>query len=172
MRHALFPGTFDPPTVGHLDLVGRALALFGRVTIAVAHNPEKKTLFDVAERVELCRLATRRIAGVEVVATDGLVVDACERLGADVIVRGVRSGTDFDYEVDMARTNRAMLARIDTVLLAPSPEHAHVSSTLVRQIAKLGGDCSRFVPPEVAAVLERRFGAQRDARPAGSPRNR
>jgi pantetheine-phosphate adenylyltransferase len=162
VRHALYPGTFDPPTVGHLDLVERALALFGRVTVAVAYNPEKKTLFGVEERVELFRAATRSLAGVEVAAIRGLIVDACEELGADVIVRGVRSGTDFDYEVEMARTNRQLLPRIDTVLLAPSPEHAHVSSTLVRQIASLGGDARRFVPPVVLVALRARF-ARADA---------
>ena len=155
--HALYPGSFDPPTVGHLDLVARARALFGRVTVAVAYNPEKKTMFGVEERVELFRAATRSLAAVEVVAIRGLIVQACLDLGTDVIVRGVRSGTDFDYEVEMARTNRQMLGRIDTVLLAPAPEHAHVSSTLVRQIASLGGDASRFVPPVVAEALRARF---------------
>jgi len=158
VRHALFPGTFDPPTVGHLDLVERALALFDRVTIAIAYNPEKKTLFDVEERLELCRLATRALPAVGVVAIRGLVVQACRDLAAHVIVRGVRSGTDFDYEVQMARTNRQMLAEVDTILLAPAPEHAHVSSTLVRQIATLGGDYRPFVPPEIALALGRRFG--------------
>jgi pantetheine-phosphate adenylyltransferase len=160
-KHALFPGTFDPVTRGHLDLVRRARQLFGRVTIAVAHNPEKKTLFGPEERVELLRGATRELADVEVTLIDGLVVDACAKLGADVIVRGVRSGTDYDVEVDMARTNREMLPRIETVLLAPSPEHAHVSSTLVRQILALGGDASAFVPAGVARALKERRSGRR-----------
>jgi pantetheine-phosphate adenylyltransferase len=156
VRHAFFPGTFDPVTLGHLDLVQRSLALFGRLTIAVAHNPGKSTLFGPEQRVELLREATQGLPGVEVVLIDGLVVQACEKLAADVIVRGVRSGTDFDYEVQMARTNRAMLPRIDTVLLAPSPAHAHISSTLVREIATLGGDASAFVPANVARALRER----------------
>ena len=156
VRHALFPGTFDPVTLGHLELIQRARALFARLTIAVAHNPGKSTLFGAEERVELLREATKGLSDVEVVLIDVLVVEACERLAADVIVRGVRSGTDFDYEVQMARTNRKMLARIDTVLLAPSPEHAHISSTLVREIAILGGDASMFVPPAVARALRER----------------
>jgi pantetheine-phosphate adenylyltransferase len=153
VRHALFPGTFDPVTLGHLDLARRALTLFGRLTIAVAHNAGKHTFFGPEQRVELLREATRDWAGVAVVLIDGLVVQACRTLSADVIVRGVRSGTDFDYEVQMARTNREMLPEIDTVLLAPSPAHAHISSTLVREIALLGGDASAFVPAHVARAL-------------------
>ena len=156
-RHALFPGTFDPPTLGHVDLVVRARALFPRVTVAVAHNPEKRTMFVPEERVAMLREALAGTEGVEVTLSRGLVVDACRELGADVIVRGVRGGADFDYEVAMARTNRAMLPEVETVLLAPAPEHAHLSSTLVRQIASLGGDASPFVPPTVAARLARRF---------------
>ena len=156
-RHALFPGTFDPFTRGHQDLVARAARLFGRVTVAVARNPEKQSLFGPEERAELARGALAGIAGVEVTLIPGLVVQACLDLGADVIVRGVRSGTDFDFEVQMARTNRGLLPSVDTVLLAPAPELAHVSSTLVRQIASLGGDPSLLVPPNVAAALRARF---------------
>jgi pantetheine-phosphate adenylyltransferase len=157
LRHALFPGTFDPVTLGHLDIVRRAQALFGRVTVAVATNPEKHSLFDVEERLELLRLATAGLPGVAVVGFAGLVVDACRELGAEVVVRGVRSGTDCDYELQMARTNRAMAPSVETVLLVPAPEHAHISSTLVRQIASLGGDASAFVPPPVAERLARRY---------------
>lgn len=167
LRRALFPGTFDPVTLGHLDLVERALALFGQLTIAVAHNPGKSTLFGLEARVELLREATRGMSGVEVVTIDGLVVQACQDLSAEVIVRGVRSGTDFDYEVQMARTNREMLPRIDTVLLAPSPQHAHISSTLVREIAMLGGDASAFVPPHVARALRDVARAPRVGRTGG-----
>jgi pantetheine-phosphate adenylyltransferase len=160
-RHALFPGTFDPFTLGHLDLVTRTQALFGHVTLGVARNPEKQCVFSAEERAELVRGAVRGIAGVEVVLIPGLVVQACEDLGAEVIVRGVRSGTDFDFEVQMAHTNKALLPRIETVLLAPSPQHAHVSSTLVRQIASLGGDASALVPENVARALHARFSPRR-----------
>jgi pantetheine-phosphate adenylyltransferase len=166
-RHALFPGTFDPFTTGHLDLVRRAAALFGRVTVGIAAHPEKQHLFGVEERASLAREATAGIAGVSVCALEGLLVAACEAIGADVIVRGVRSGTDFDYEVQMARTNRALLPRIDTVLLVPDPNVAHVSSTLVRQIASMGGDVSHFVPPCVDRALRRRFA--RETAPRRSP---
>ena len=156
-RHALYPGSFDPFTLGHLDLVRRALRLFPRVTIGVAQNPDKEALFSAEERAEMARGATRDLEGVEVSLIAGLVVQACQDLGADVIVRGVRSGTDFDYEALMARTNRSLLPGVDTVLLAPAPEHAHVSSTLVRQVATLGGDASGMVPAHVAQVLKQRF---------------
>ncbi len=155
--HVLFPGTFDPPTLGHLDLVRRAAALFGRVTVAVADHPSKTALFSVEERLALLEESTAGIPGVAVARISGLVVDACKDLGATAIVRGVRNGTDFDYELELARTNRAMLPEADTVLLAPAPEFAHVSATLVRQIASLGGDVDPFVPPPVAEALRRRF---------------
>lgn len=156
-RHALFPGTFDPFTLGHQDLVQRALRLFGRVTVGIALHPEKHHLFDRDERIALARGATRALEGVEVRAIDGLLVDACAALHCDVVVRGVRSGTDFDYEVQMARTNRQLLPTIDTVLLVPDPAIAHVSSTLVRQIASMRGDVSSFVPDGVARALRARF---------------
>lgn len=155
-RHALFPGSFDPFTLGHQDLVRRAQALFGRVTVGVAHNSQKQGLFDARERIELVREAMRGVSAVEVVLIEGLVVDAAEKLGADVLVRGVRSGTDFDFETQMAQTNRTLLARIETVFFVPAPELSHISSTLVRQIATLGGDVRAFVPPNVARALVER----------------
>jgi pantetheine-phosphate adenylyltransferase len=160
-KHALFPGTFDPFTLGHLDLVGRAAAMFGRATVGVARNAEKRALFGAEERAELVRDAVRGLQGVDVVLVPGLVVRTCEEIGADVIVRGVRGGSDLDLEIPMARTNRALLPSIDTVLLAPSPELAHVSSTLVREIAALGGDVSLFVPKNVADALRARFSGGR-----------
>jgi pantetheine-phosphate adenylyltransferase len=160
-RHALFPGTFDPFTLGHLDLVERAVRLFGRATVGVARNAEKRSLFQPEERAELARAALSGIAGADVALVPGLVVRACEELGADVIVRGVRGGSDLELEIQMARTNRTLAPRIDTVLLVPSPALAHVSSTLVREIAALGGDVSPFVPKNVAEALRARFAGGR-----------
>jgi pantetheine-phosphate adenylyltransferase len=154
--HALVPGTFDPPTLGHPDLIRRAAALFGRVTIGVAAHPTKAPMLTVRERVALLTDLVADLDGVCAVPIDGLLVDACEALFATAIVRGVRNGTDLDYEVPMANTNRAMLPRIDTVFLAPAPEVAHVSSTLVRQIFELNGDVRAMVPPAVAAALRAR----------------
>ena len=156
-RHALFPGTFDPPTLGHEDLIRRARALFERVTVGLAVHPTKASLFSVEERLDLLRRLTAGQPGVAVERVDGLVVDACERLGCDVLVRGVRSGTDFDYEVTMARSNRALRPRVDTVLLVPDGPIEHVTGTIVRQVAALGGDVRSFVSPLVADALRSRF---------------
>lgn len=155
--HALFPGTFDPPTLGHLDLVRRALELFERVTVAVAVHPTKQALFDVEERLDLLRAVTKDLGDVHVARIDGLLVEGARAIGANVIVRGVRSGTDFDYEVTMARANRVLLPTVDTVLLVPDTRLTHITGTLTRQVASMGGDVSEFVPPEVAEALRRRF---------------
>lgn len=160
MPHVLFPGTFDPPTLGHLDLIRRASALFGRVTVALAEHPTKSSLFTTEERVALLRECIEGVEGVAVVRLEGLVIEACEALGCDAIVRGVRSGTDFDYEARMAWTNRSMLERIDTVLLPASPAVAHITSTLVRQIAQMRGDTSKLVPGPVALLLRERYGGR------------
>lgn len=156
--HALFPGSFDPVTLGHVDLVARAQALFGRVTVLVAHNPDKTGLFAVEERAELLRQALAHLPDVSVQISAGLAVEAARALSCTVLVRGVRSGTDFDFEVAMARTNRALAPELDTVLLVPAPAFAHVSSSLVREIELAGGDASAFVPKVVAEALRERRG--------------
>lgn len=160
-RHALFSGSFDPPTRGHLDLALRGLALFERLTIAIGSHATKSALFGASERRELWRAALQAAAPlalerVELVEFDGLVIDACRRAGAGTILRGLRSGSDFDYEAQMAATNRAMEGGLDTLFLAASPGVAHVSSTLVRQIAAMGGDVSSLVPASVAAAIAAR----------------
>jgi pantetheine-phosphate adenylyltransferase len=155
MAHALFAGTFDPPTLGHLDVIRRATQLFARLTVAIAEHPSKQHLLDVETRLRLLRECTRDLANVDVRATHGLTVDAARELGCDVLVRGVRCGTDFDYEAQMAGTNRAM-SGLDTALLATAPEHAHLTGTLVRQIVGMGGDVSRLVPAPVARALAER----------------
>lgn len=155
--HALFPGTFDPVTLGHLDVFERAWRLFGRVTVAVATHPDKRHLFGLRERLALLEEVVGGRPGVAVVALEGLVVDGCRKLGADVIVRGVRGPADLDYERQMALTNRTMAPEVETVFLLPAAVHANVSSTLVRQIARMGGDVSAFVPAAVAAALRQHF---------------
>lgn len=156
-RHAIFPGTFDPVTSGHVDLVERAARLFDHLTIAVAAHHDKRHILTVEERVALLEEVTRDLAHVDVVVLDGLLVEGARRLGANAIVRGIRSAADLEYERQLALTNRAMDAELDTVMLLSSSEHAHVSSTLVRQIARLGGDISPFVPPAVVTALAGRF---------------
>lgn len=156
-HHALFPGTFDPVTLGHVDLVQRAARLFDRLTVAVAAHHDKSHLLTVDERVDLLRRSTEGIANVDVIVLDGLLVDGAARLGATAIVRGIRSAADLEYERQLALTNRAMSRDLETVLLLSSQEHAHVSSTLVRQIARLGGDLAPFVPTAVIEALSGRF---------------
>ena len=156
-RHALFPGTFDPVTLGHLDLVRRASRLFERVTVGVARNPAKRELFALEQRLALLREVLEGLQNVEVAVLEGLVVDGARRLGAGVVLRGVRHGGDVEYEAQMARSNRALAPELDTLLFVSAPEHAHVSSTLVRQIAEHGGDLTLFVPPAVARALARRL---------------
>jgi len=155
--HALFPGTFDPITLGHVDLIERAARFFPRLTVLVAEHATKQHVFSLKERIALCRASLEHVEGVEVASTRGLLVDACRDLEAEAVVRGVRGGIDLEYEVQMANTNRAMRPSIDTIFLAPSPPYAHVSSTLVRQIASMRGDVSAFVTGPVLDALQRRF---------------
>jgi len=155
--HLLFPGTFDPPTLGHVDLVRRALGLFDRITVAIAEHPTKDALFTSAERAELFRASLAGLEGANVVTLEGLVVEGCARLECDAILRGVRSGSEFDYEARMAITNRRLTPGYETVLLVTSPDLQHITATLVRQIARMGGDVSSLVPAPVLEGLSKRF---------------
>ncbi|MCA9001111.1 MAG: pantetheine-phosphate adenylyltransferase [Planctomycetes bacterium] len=150
---ALFPGTFDPFTKGHLDLVRRSQTLFNKTIIAVAKHHAKDHLFSPEARLEMIRACTQDLPGVEVQWMEGLLVEGCRAAGAKAILRGVRTGADLDYERQMALTNQAMAPEIETVLLISAPEHSHISSTLVRQIAKMGGDVTPFVPDPVRAAI-------------------
>lgn len=156
----MFPGSFDPPTAGHLDVVARAALLFDRLVVAVVTNPGKTPLFTPAERVALLTEAVAALgpdaASVEVVAEEGLLVDVCARRGIGTIVKGVRGGVDLEAELAMARMNRRM-GGVETVLLPAEPSLADVSSSLVREIARLGGPLDGVVPPGVLAALRARF---------------
>ena len=154
---SLFPGSFDPVTLGHVDLITRAQVLFGEVTVLVAAEASKEPLFSVDERVELLRTTLAHLTGITISATRGLLVDAAREADAQVVVRGLRGGADLDYETQMAHTNRSLLPALDTVFLLAAPEVSFISSTLVRQIASLGGDVSALVPPAVAAALVQRY---------------
>jgi pantetheine-phosphate adenylyltransferase len=159
---AVYPGTFDPLTLGHEDIVRRAARMFDRVVIAVAMAHHKKTLFTLPERLDLTREAMADCPNVEVDAYDGLVVDYLARRNATVMVRGVRSVTDFDYEFQLAGMNRRLSPQVDTVLLYTQDVHQCVSSTLVREINMLGGDVEQFVSPSVYRRLQdKRAGVQR-----------
>ncbi len=159
-RAALYSGSFDPPTLGHLDVIRNGAALCDRLVVAIGAHHGKTSLLALEERVELLRdacagLDLGRSCRFEVVSFAGLVVDAARAHGANFILRGLRDVTDFDYEVQMAGMNLAMAPDINTVFLAASPPVRHITATLVRQIAMLGGDVSAFVAPEVAHVLRR-----------------
>ncbi len=154
MATVVFPGSFDPFTLGHVDIALRARQLFDTVIVAVAHNSQKAPLLDVAVRVELARSALSHVEGVEVMDTDLLLVDFCEQHGAVAIVKGLRGGADYDVERPMALMNRS-LTGIETVFVTGDSALAHIASSLVRDVARHGGDVSAYVPPGVEnAVLE------------------
>jgi pantetheine-phosphate adenylyltransferase len=159
MRLALYPGTFDPITLGHLDVLERALAVFDRVEVVVAVNAAKQPLFTLDERVALVRESARDIAGgdrVEVAAFEGLLVEHARARGATALVRGLRQVSDFDFEFRMALANRRLAPEVQTVFLMPGEAHAFLAASLVREIHRFGGDTSSFVPPAVQRALEAR----------------
>src|SRR4030043_1054675 len=155
---ALFPGTFDPIHYGHLDIARRAARLFDEVVIAVYDRPMKSLIFPPDERIELVRLTITDDPKISVVGYSGLTVDFCHKIGAQVIVRGLRVFSDFEYEFPMAAANPRLDATIETVALITNEEHSFLSGTTVREIASLGGDVSSMVPPHVVAALRRRVG--------------
>lgn len=157
MKIAIYPGSFDPITNGHLDVVRRAAALFDRVIVAVGENPEKHALFTPRERVALARAAVRGWNRVVVDEFDGLLVDYARRKKALAIVRGLRAVSDFEYELQFALMNRHLAPQVETIFLAPKDEYTFVSSRMIKEIALLGGDVRRFVPREVAAALRRKL---------------
>ncbi|HEX8692921.1 MAG TPA: pantetheine-phosphate adenylyltransferase [Longimicrobium sp.] len=160
-RVAVFPGSFDPITLGHEDIAQRALAFADRVVVAVAHAPThaKQGMFAVDERVEMIREAFADEPRVEARAFQGLLVAFAREIGARLVVRGVRTVADFEYELQMAQMNRRQTPELETVFLAPDPVHAYVSGTLVRQIATLGGDPGPFVSPAVLRRIRGRVGS-------------
>ena len=158
MVTALYPGSFDPVTVGHVDVVVRASALFDKVMVAVYDSPSKDLLFDTRERVDLFQRAVHHLSNVEVTKFQGLVVRFAKQVGAEVIVRGLRSGSDFEYEFDMAFMNRRLEPDLDMVFFMTSQEHMFISSSLLKEVAKLGGDITAMLPPQVAEAVYTKFG--------------
>jgi pantetheine-phosphate adenylyltransferase len=156
-RTALYPGTFDPITYGHIDVIERAADLFDFITIAVAKSSAKRTLFTVAERIEMIKLAVKKFKNVEVTSFEGLMVDYAAKLKANAVVRGLRAISDFEYEFQMALTNRRISEKITTVFLMPHEKYTYLNSTLVREIAANGGDVSPFVPSFVLKKLKDKF---------------
>lgn len=158
---AAYSGTFDPITFGHTDIIQRAARMFPRLIVAVGLNPSKNPRFTIEERVELIRASVKAHKNVDVKPFGGLIVDFARENGVSVLVRGVRTVGDFDYEKQMAVMNRDLYPKLDTVMLVPSPEHAHLSSSLVREIASLGAPIEKFVPAPVVPLLRERFGKKK-----------
>ena len=158
---AAYSGSFDPITLGHNDIMHRAARMFPKLIIAVGHNVAKNPKFTLEERVELIREATRDAGNIEVMGFSGLVVDFARENGVTVLVRGVRTVGDVDYEKQMAVMNRDLYPELDTVMLTPAPEYAHLSSSLVRELASLGAPVEKLVPPAVIPLLLERFGRKK-----------
>ena len=154
---ALYPGSFDPLTNGHMDLIERAAALFGSVTVAVLSNPNKKPAFSVKQRIDQIQASTRHLSGIDVVSFDGLTVHCAATHQADLILRGLRAMSDFEYELQIAHTNRSLAAELETVFLATSTRHSFLSSSVVKEVARFGGPIDHMVPKEVAKDLNRLF---------------
>ncbi|MFZ5548287.1 MAG: pantetheine-phosphate adenylyltransferase [Pseudomonadota bacterium] len=159
---AVYPGTFDPMTLGHEDLVQRASRLFDRLIVAVAAGHHKRTMFTIAERLEIATEVVAPMGNVEVIPFRGLLRDFVVEHGGKVVVRGLRAVSDFDYEFQMAGMNRQLMPDVETIFLTPSDEYQFVSSTFVREIATLGGDVSKFVAPSVLERLKARVAQPRE----------
>jgi pantetheine-phosphate adenylyltransferase len=156
--HAVYPGSFDVLTYGHLDIMRRASTIFQRLTVAVAYNPSKREpLFSAAERVAMIREAVADIPNVDACEFVGLTVDFSRQIGAQVIVRGLRAVSDFEFELQMAMMNESVNPEIVTVFMAPAPAYSFLSSSIVKEIARFGGDVSAYVPPHVAERLVQRL---------------
>lgn len=157
MRVAVYPGTFDPITNGHVDVLNRACKLFDRVIVGVARDNYKQTLFSLDERVELVREVTRDIPGVEVKAFHGLLIDFVRREGACAIIRGLRAVSDFEYEFQMSIMNKKLAEEVETVFLMTATEYSFLTSSIIRQVASLGGCIRGLVPPAVELALYEKF---------------
>ncbi len=156
-KHCVYPGSFDPVTCGHINIIERASALFAEVRVAVLDNPEKTKAFTVQERMDMLQTACAHLSNVRVDSFSGLLVDYMKQSGAGIVVRGLRSAGDFEVEFQMAQMNRQLYTAIDSIFLMTEPQYAHISSSMVRQVAAFGGDISAFVPAGVQAQVIKRF---------------
>ncbi len=161
MKIGVYPGTFDPITHGHTDIIRRSLQVFDRVIVAVAPNPDKRPLFEVHTRTDMVRLVTKALGEVEVAVLDGLLVDFVKGRGARAVIRGLRAVSDFEYELQMALVNRKMDPEFETVFFMPSEEYIYLTSTIIKEVASHGGPLDAFVHPDIAARLRQRFGRVR-----------
>lgn len=157
MRTVLYPGSFDPVTNGHIDVIRRASAIFDRVVVAVARNSEKNALFTIQERIELIKKACPDLNNIEVSTFEGLMVDSLQKFGATAVIRGLRAVSDFEYEFQMALMNRELNHKCETLFMMPSPDYSFVSSRLIKEIARCGGSVEKFVPPCVEEAIRQKF---------------
>jgi len=156
-QRVIYPGSFDPVTYGHIDLIKRAQDIFSEVIVAVAHNPQKKPLFSVKERVDMLKRATVDLKGIIIDDFDGLVIDYARKQKARIIIRGLRMISDFEYEFQMALTNRKLNPHIETIFLMPQESYSYLSAKLLKEAASLGADLSSFVPDFVEKTLKRKL---------------
>ncbi len=162
MKHAIYPGSFDPMTLGHLDVIERAAEMFDTLTVSVLNNKAKSPLFSTEERVKILQEATSHLDNVQVDSFSGLVIDYCHEKGVHVVIRGLRAITDFEYELQMAQTNRKLShGEVDTVFLTTSLEYAYLSSSSVKEIASFGGDISQCVPEFLVQRIYDKFGGRK-----------
>jgi pantetheine-phosphate adenylyltransferase len=161
MKIGVYPGTFDPVTHGHTDIIARSLRVFDKVIVAVAPNPTKRPLFDLAERVKMVKLVTKGFPHVEVVAFEGLLVEYVQKRKAHAVIRGLRAISDFEYEFQMALVNRKLNKSVETVFLMPSEEYSYLTSTLIKEVASFGGRLTDFLHPQVAERLLQRMGKRK-----------
>lgn len=157
MRIGIYPGSFDPITYGHIDIIERATNLADKIIVAVLNNDDKKSLFSVEDRMDMIRDSVKQFDNVEVESFDGLLVDYAKQKNAKMIIRGLRAVTDFEYELQMAQTNRELYGNIDTVFLLTNLKYSYLSSSIVKQVATYGGDISKFVTPYVAEKLNKKY---------------
>ena len=157
MKRAIYPGSFDPVTYGHIDIIERSSKLVDELVVAVLNNSAKNALFSIDERVSMIKSEVAHLPNVRVDCFDGLTVDFAKMIKADMIVRGLRAVTDFDYEIQIAQTNYAINPDVDTIFLTTSVKYSYVSSTIVKEVAKYGGDISKFVPPSIKEAVLKKF---------------
>lgn len=157
MKTIVYPGTFDPITNGHVDLIERASKLFDKIIIGIASNQKKSPLFTIDERIHLATVAVAHLDNVEIKGFDYLLVNFAKDCNADAVMRGLRAVSDFEYEFQLANMNRALSPELESIFLTPSEKFSYISSSLIREISALKGDASKFVPPHVAAALLEKF---------------
>lgn len=156
-KNAIYAGTFDPLTLGHVDLIERSADIFGQLILAIAEGPPKETLFSAEERVAMARVVVKNMKNVEVVSFDGLLIDFARKRGVRVLIRGIRAYSDFEYEFQMALTNRKLAPETETLFMMPKETHSYISSSTVKEVARLCGDIRDFVPVPVVNALRKKF---------------